>query len=44
MIVRIYRIEGNQRYIWIKEPAIAVCRLDPVSQLTPQDNQLMSNN
>jgi hypothetical protein len=42
MIVRICRIDGNQRYSWIKKPAIMVREPDATRQPTPHDNQLMS--
>jgi hypothetical protein len=42
MIVRTFRIDGNQRYSWIKEPAIMVREPDATMQPAPQDNQLMS--
>ena len=42
MTVRTCRIDGNQRYSWIKEPAIIVREPDATMQTTPQNNQLMS--
>src|SRR6202790_2858370 len=42
MIVRTSRIDGNQRYSWIKEPAFIVREPDATTQPTLQDNQLMS--
>src|SRR5260370_13634783 len=42
MIVRTCRIDGNQRYSWIKNPAIIVCEPNPTMQPTLQDNQLLS--
>src|SRR5467141_1135477 len=41
MIVRTCRIDGNQRYSWIR-PAIMVREPDATMQPTLQDNQLMS--
>src|SRR5258708_21089044 len=42
MIVRTFRIDGNQRYSWIKnQRSWFVSRTRPCS-LRPQDNQLMS--
>src|ERR1700688_3918824 len=42
MIVRTFRIGGNQRYSWIKTPAIIVREPDATMQPTLQDIQLMS--
>jgi hypothetical protein len=41
MIVRTFRIAGNQRYSW-KEPAIMVREPNATTRPAPQDNQLMS--
>jgi hypothetical protein len=44
MIVRTFRIEGNQRYSWIKnQRSLFVCRT-PALHLAPQNDQLMSEN
>jgi hypothetical protein len=42
MIVRTFKIDGNHRYSWIKETAIAVRETGPTLNPTPQDDQLMS--
>jgi hypothetical protein len=38
MIVRAFRIDGNQRYSWHQEPAIMVGEPDATMKLTPQDH------
>jgi hypothetical protein len=40
MIVRTFRIDGNQRYCW--KPPIIVRKPNATMQPAPQDNQLMS--
>ncbi len=42
MIVRTFRIDGNQRYSWHEEPAIMAGEPDATMKLTRQDHQLMS--
>jgi hypothetical protein len=41
MIVRTFKIAGNQRYSWIK-PAIMMREPNATTRPAPQDNQLMS--
>jgi hypothetical protein len=36
------RIDGNHRYSWIKEPAIVIRQPNLTVNLTPQNDQLMS--
>jgi hypothetical protein len=41
MIARTFRVNGNQRYSWLKKPSIMVRQPDATMRPTPQDNQLI---